>query len=64
MLLQVMVTVLLIVLSGTPRTYFFTVNVPVALLPLFDGTADVTFHASSYIVYDVVAFVQVAELPV
>lgn len=64
MLLQVIVSVLLTVFTGIPNTYFLTVKVPVALLPLFEATADVTFHALLYIVDDVVAFVQVAELPV
>lgn len=50
LLLHVIVSVLLTVLTGIPSTYFLTVKVPVALLPLFDGTADVTFHASLYIV--------------
>lgn len=63
-LLQVMVSDLFTVLIGMPAKYRFTVKLPVALLPLFDALEEVTFQWSSYILYDLVAFVQVAELPV
>ena len=62
--LQVIVIVFSTVFVGMPRKYFLAVTSPVALLPLLVAVASVIFQEESEIVYVMLEFVQVAELPV